>query len=95
MIVRIVKMSFREENIQDFLEIFEASKQKIRNFEGVEHLELLRQANAGNIFFTYSLWRSEKELENYRQSELFKEVWAKTKALFSAKAEAWSCPGSG
>lgn len=90
MIVRIVKMSFKEEGIQDFLKIFESSKSSIRKFEGVQHLELLREKRDGNVFFTYSHWRSEKDLENYRQSELFKNVWAKTKALFSDKAEAWS-----
>jgi hypothetical protein len=29
-------------------------------------------------------------LETYRHSELFKEVWSKTKPLFNAKPEAWS-----
>ena len=43
-----------------------------------------------NIFFTYSFWSSETALNEYRNSELFKAIWIKTKVLFSAKPEAWS-----
>ncbi|MFZ0490789.1 MAG: antibiotic biosynthesis monooxygenase, partial [Salegentibacter sp.] len=32
----------------------------------------------------------EAALENYRNSELFKEVWAKTKVFFNDRPEAWS-----
>ncbi|WP_366841267.1 antibiotic biosynthesis monooxygenase, partial [Lacinutrix sp.] len=42
MLVRIVKMSFAEENIEQFLANFETVKQKIRNFEGCQFLELYR-----------------------------------------------------
>ena len=40
--------------------------------------------------FTISHWDSEAALELYRQSELFKFTWAKTKPLFEEKAQAWS-----
>ena len=90
MLVRIVKMSFEMDNIEKFLSIFEDSKQYIRDFDGCEFLELYRDKNQTNMFFTYSYWNSEADLENYRHSELFKAVWSKTKVLFNAKPEAWS-----
>lgn len=90
MINRIVKMTFREEEVDNFLEVFEASKHNIRNFPGVQHLELMQDVKQKNVLFTYSLWESEEDLENYRHSELFKKTWAKTKPLFSEKAQAWS-----
>ena len=31
-----------------------------------------------------------QDLENYRNSALFKNVWAKTKVLFNDKPQAWS-----
>ena len=83
-------MSFEPSKIDEFLSNFEANKTKIRNFEGCNFLELYRDKNNTNIFFTYSYWNSERSLENYRQSDLFKSVWAKTKSLFNAKPEAWS-----
>ena len=83
-------MSFEPAKIEEFLTNFEIVKTKIRNFEGCNFLELYRDQNNTNIFFTYSYWDSEEDLENYRNSELFKNVWAETKILFNAKPEAWS-----
>lgn len=90
MFVRIVKLSFAEENIATFLANFEIAKFKIRNFKGNQLLELYQDKTNPNIFFTYSYWDNESDLENYRNSDLFKGVWAKTKPLFNAKPEAWS-----
>ena len=83
-------MSFENSKIEDFLENFNQNKEKIRSFEGCNLLKLLRDKNSRNIFFTYSYWDSEAHLETYRNSELFKSVWAKTKVLFNNKPEAWS-----
>jgi len=90
MFVRIVKMSFEPSKIEVFLENFNEKKENIRNFKGCRFLELYRDKQQGNIFFTYSYWETEADLENYRHSTLFKDVWSKTKPLFNAKPEAWS-----
>lgn len=90
MIVRIVKMSFHENNVAAFLENFELMKERIRGAEGNLFLELYQDINDKGIFFTYSYWATEADLENYRQSELFYGVWTFTKKLFNAKPEAWS-----
>ena len=90
MFVRIVKMSFHEENIPAFRENFELMKTKIRNSPGNRLLELYQDKSDPRIFFTYSYWETEQDLENYRQSELFYDVWQITKKLFNGKPEAWS-----
>jgi heme-degrading monooxygenase HmoA len=90
MFVRIVKLTFKTTNIETFLTNFNENKNNIRNIERCRLLELYRDKNNTNIFFSYSYWDSEKHLNNYRNSELFKTVWAKTKVLFSDKPEAWS-----
>ena len=90
MFVRIVKMSFHQEHIETFKVIFEEKKKFIRSSEGCKLLELYQDKNNKELFFTYSYWETEQDLENYRNSELFKNVWTKTKALFNDKAEAWS-----
>lgn len=90
MFTRIVKMEFREEEIGVFLSNFEEVKEKIRNFPGCCFLELYRDKNDETIFFTYSRWRDESDLENYRNSTLFKSVWGQTKPMFRKRAEAWS-----
>lgn len=90
MFIRIVKMRFQEDKIEDFLENFHLVKKQIRSFKGNKKLELYQDKNDSRIFFTYSFWKNEEDLENYRHSELFKEVWSYTKTLFSDKPEAWS-----
>lgn len=90
MFVRIVKMSFHEEKIPDFLSNFYRVKNKIRTYPGNNFLELYQDKNNPCVFFTYSVWDDVSDLENYRQSELFKEVWTFTKAMFNDKPQAWS-----
>ncbi|MEO6758056.1 MAG: antibiotic biosynthesis monooxygenase family protein [Saprospiraceae bacterium] len=91
MIKRIVKLTFRPEEVTTFLEtVFEPSKLAIRSFSGCRHLELLQSTDHPEILFTWSFWDSPAELEAYRRSELFRNTWAKSKALFAEKAEAWS-----
>lgn len=90
MIIRIVKMGFQESKIESFLKNFEANKIDIRNYKGCRFLELYRDKKDNSIFFTYSFWDSEEDLENYRKSDLFKSVWAKTRPLFNMEPEAWS-----
>ncbi|MCK6649791.1 MAG: antibiotic biosynthesis monooxygenase [Bacteroidia bacterium] len=90
MIIRIVKMTFQQEKVSEFLSVFNESKTFIRNMPGCSHLELLNDINSPTVFFTYSYWDSEDALNTYRNSELFSTVWLKTKVLFSAKPEAWS-----
>lgn len=90
MLIRIVKMSFKTENVDEFLNIFDQSKNKIASVEGIEELQLIRDKDNKSVFFTISKWRDESYLEQYRNSELFKNTWAKTKVLFNDKPEAWS-----
>ena len=90
MIIRIVKMTFLERHINDFTALFEERKQTIRSFKGCTHLELWQDTKCENIFFTYSCWESEAELNHYRFSDFFKDTWSKAKELFADKPEAWS-----
>ncbi|TKD66279.1 putative quinol monooxygenase [Flavobacterium sp. ASW18X] len=90
MLVRIVKLTFKEEHIPQFEAIFEATKDKIRNFEGCNFLELYQDVNSPQIFFTYSYWENEAALNTYRASDFFTGVWSKTKVLFADKPQAWS-----
>jgi len=90
MIIRIVNMTFREERTGDFEKLFEERKALIRRFDGCRHLELWQDTADKRVFFTYSVWESGEHLEHYRQSELFRETWKLTKALFEEGPKAWS-----
>jgi heme-degrading monooxygenase HmoA len=90
MIKRIVKLTFQEDQIDSFLQIFEDSQLTIATMPGCFHLELWQDTKQANVLFTYSYWASEDDLNAYRQSDFFKTTWSKTKKLFAEKPEAWS-----
>ena len=90
MLIRIVKLTFKEENISSFEHLFEATRDTIMGFEGCLKLELYQDMKHPNVFFTYSYWESPNFLDSYRNSDFFKSVWSRTKALFSDRPEAWS-----
>jgi len=90
MITRIVKMTFSQERVEEFLIVFNQKKALIAGFEGCEYLELVRDKDNKNIFFTISKWKEQTYLEKYRSSELFQQTWKKTKVLFSDRPQAWS-----
>jgi heme-degrading monooxygenase HmoA len=90
MLIRYVRMTFQEDKTNAFLKIFNESKHKIRAMTGCQYLELMHDINQGNIYMTHSHWTSEIDLNNYRNSELFKEIWTKTKVLFTDKPIAFS-----
>ena len=90
MLVRVVKMQFNTNFVEEFKMMFNTVSDKIANFEGCTGVKLLEHATEKSIFFTISNWKSAQHLENYRNSDLFKSTWAKVKPHFSIKAEAWS-----
>lgn len=90
MIRRIVKMTFREEGIERFYPVFNRVKHDILQFPGCRSLQLLRAKDNPAMLFTLSTWDREEDLDVYRSSELFRETWIQTKALFKGKAEAWT-----
>lgn len=90
MFVRIVKLSFQPNEVDTFLDKFDNKKSFIRNSKGCRLLELYRDKQNPNVFFTYSYWDDEKDLENYKNSDLFKGIWSEIKVLFNDKPLAWS-----
>jgi hypothetical protein len=90
MIKRIVKLNILPGKEDRFRAIFNESKLKISAFEGCSKLELLQDINNPNIFFTYSIWNDLEQLNKYRSSDLFINVWSQVKLIFGGKPEAWS-----
>jgi len=83
-------MTFKKELLEEFLHIFEISKPKIEAFPGCLKVDLVQDIKEPCTLMTHSIWEGPEALEAYRNSELFKATWAKTKVLFDGKPEAWS-----
>lgn len=90
MLIRIVRMSFIPDQVPAFLELFHATKSRIRQRPGCQHLELWQDADQPATYCTYSHWDDADALTAYRKSELFGEVWPATKRLFAAPPVAFS-----
>ena len=90
MITRIVRMVFQEDKTDAFEAVFDASKEKIRARSGCQYLSLHRDHHSPNVYYTISKWDTQQDLDDYRNSELFKTTWAKTKILFTDKPSAYS-----
>ena len=91
MLIRIVKLHFKEDKINAFLSHFEKIKWKVSNFPGCKGMKLLQDNENPAIIFTFSSWENENALENYKNSQLFKELWPSIKIWFEDKPKAWSC----
>lgn len=91
MVIRVVRMSFKEEKVQDFISLFNKTKNSIRDFDGCLRLDLLQDFGQEHILTTYSYWQDLKSLDKYRHSPLFLDTWAEMKEYFSAKPIAFSC----
>ncbi len=88
--IRIVKMNYKEEHVQDFLNLFEERKLQIRNSKGCNYLELWNDKDNQTIYYSYSIWDDLNDLNEYRHSELFKDTWAKFKSWFQDKPQVFN-----
>ncbi|MBX2818854.1 MAG: antibiotic biosynthesis monooxygenase [Rhodothermaceae bacterium] len=89
-LVRLVQLTLRPDKTNEFLNLFDRVSPQIRSFEGCEHLELLQNPTYPNVLATYSHWRSDEDLQNYRNSEFFNSTWSVTKRMFAAPPRAIS-----
>jgi quinol monooxygenase YgiN len=90
MITRIVKLNIADAHIADFRAAFRSNYPRISGFPGCNEVRLVHDVNNPNIHFTISVWDAESDLKNYRNSEIFAEIWSTVKPWFQEKAEAWS-----
>ena len=90
MIVRWVHMHFKSEEVEQFIAVFDESRDAIRMSPGCHSLRLLRDPVDPCSIQTLSTWEKAEDLEHYRHSQLFENTWAKTKVLFDQKPRAYS-----
>lgn len=88
--IRVVKLTFQEDKIAEFLAFFDTINHIVNEFPGCNGMQLLQDKQHPFIVFTYSDWKDEAALENYRVSPDFQRIWSTIKPWFSEKAQAWS-----
>jgi quinol monooxygenase YgiN len=90
MITRVVRLTFKPEHTETFIEIMRQHHLLIRGFKGCYDLNSYQDMKEANVFFTISIWQDEAALNDYRHSEFFKTLWGKLKPMFGDKAVAHS-----
>mgnify|MGYP000058895001 CR=1 FL=1 len=90
MLLRIVRMEFHADKLDDFRHLFDEVQSKISGFPGCQHVEMCTDPDLENVRYTFSKWDDQAALDAYRHSELFDETWRRTKVLFAGKPQAFS-----
>lgn len=90
MLIRIVRMHFQPEQLNNFRQIFEESKPYILEMPGCLMVELWQDADEPAVMITHSHWVDRESLNAYRSTPFFREVWGRTKALFQEKPQVFS-----
>lgn len=90
MLIRIVRLELKPENVETFRNIFWETHPNIEGFPGCLSVRLLEDAYESNVLSTWSHWEDDIALQDYRQSDLFNATWRRVKPLFKEKAVAHS-----
>lgn len=89
-ILRIVRMTFRPEEVDRFVQEFNTLQPRVASVPGCASVRLERDAKDPTVCATFSVWDSEDSLNAYRASALFGEIWPDTKRRFAAAPEVWT-----
>ena len=90
MILRVVKMEFKPESLSAFDTLFNQVHAQIEAMPGCSRVQLLKGSENTCLRTTLSWWENTEDLDAYRRSELFGQVWPQTKAMFQSPPVAWS-----
>lgn len=90
MILRIVKMEVDDTRI-DFFENFmnNLSEEKL-TLEGCLHHDFFCEKDNRNMYYSYTIWQSEKFLNKYKKTDLFKEVTRTLRHICIKEPIAWT-----
>lgn len=90
MIVRLVRLTFSPQSVDAFDALYAQFEARIHARPGCRMVRAMRVPDEPCQRATLSLWDAQEDLDAYRESALFGEVWPATKALFDAPPEAQS-----
>ena len=76
-------MEFQSDKVEAFKSIFKENQSKIIAQQGCYDVQLLQDIHESNIFFTYSKWKSQAHLDQYRKTDFFKKFGRKRKYFFA------------
>ena len=86
----MVRLTFSPETVDAFDALYTQFEQHIQARPGCRMVWAMKVPGHPCQRATLSFWETQEDLDVYRKSTLFGEVWPATKALFAAPPEAQS-----
>ena len=86
----MVRLTFSPETVDAFDEMYVQFEARIEARSGCQMVRSMKVPGQPCQRATLSFWETQNDLDAYRKSTLFGEVWPATKALFAAPPEAQS-----
>lgn len=90
MIIRIVKMYLKKDEIKSFTDFFSSFQNQILEFDGCMHHDLFPDKDNKEIYYSYTIWKSEVKLKKYRNSELIKNISKAVEPKCEKEPLAWT-----
>jgi quinol monooxygenase YgiN len=91
MIIRLVSLKCKPEDVDVFRLLLRESSPRVRQFPGCLSLQIANDIADPTSFFTVSTWRDVDALGAYRTSPLFAEIWPRAKLFLREPAWASTC----
>lgn len=88
MVVRFVSLRATPERQAELAEVVTTSAPVVRAVPGCRGLTILQDINDPLHYLTWSLWDSAADLEAYRRSAVYGQVWPRIRACLAERAHA-------
>lgn len=82
-------MTVKEQYIDSFRKRVPVISNEVRRVSGCMHNDIFRDRNNDNIFYSYTIWSSEEDIERYLKSMYYKEIWGDIWDYFKKEPMAW------
>ena len=86
----MVRLTFSPETVDAFDALYVQFQARIQARSGCQMVRAMKVPGQPYQRATLSFWETQNDLDAYRKSTLFGEVWPATKALFAAPPQAQS-----
>ncbi len=90
MILRVVKMKVDTNKVELFERFMNNLREEKLNLDGCLHFDYFHEKGNLNIYYSYTIWESDKHFRVYKKSDLFKEVTSTLNALCQIEPMAWT-----
>ncbi len=82
-------MTLKEAHVDSFKKRIPIISIEVRRVSGCMHNDIFRDKNKDNVFYSYTIWNSEEDIEKYLNSQYYKEIWNDLWDYFKIEPQAW------